>query len=183
MGDQAHVPQHSRPKKKNDDHNPVMSFYISKFVTTRNLYASSVGIVAGTVVGTVGFGGAQIVIPSMTLPWAHVANYTQLSATGMSLTSLSISTVSSGYQFWKEQKVHLTMALAIGFPAMLSARIGTYIAKRISGDALALFFNGFSIILMPTHYYIQYRRDRLKDTTSIDVTLITTNKDLVQHAC
>ena len=131
--------------------------------TARNLYAWSVGVTAGGVVGTVGFGGAQVVIPSLTassLP-GNVASYSQLAATGISLSSLSISTISSGYNFWKENKVHIPLALAIGIPAVVAARLGTNVARRISHDALALFFNGFSIILMPTHYYIQHRKSNI----------------------
>jgi uncharacterized membrane protein YfcA len=133
---------------------------IRNVLTARNLYAWSVGLMAGGVVGTVGFGGAQVVIPSMTATASpmiqNVAGYSQLAATGISLASLSISTISSGYNFWKDQKVHVPIAIAIGIPAVIAARLGTSVAKRISHDALALFFNGFSILLMPTHYYIQH---------------------------
>lgn len=162
-----------------------MASILRSYMTPRNLYAFAVGTVAGTVVGTVGFGGAQIVIPCMTLPWTRVANYSQLAATGMSLSSLSISTVSTGYQFWRERKVHVLTAAAIGLPAMLSARFGTLVAKRMSSDALALFFNGFSIVLMPTHYYIQYRRDHTKKEAMGSDTAQRGQaaEFLFQHAC
>lgn len=123
---------------------------------TRKLYATAVGSAAGATVGMVGWGGAQVIIPLMTHP-SNFANFTQLSATGISLSSLSLSTVSSGLKFWHEDKVNLPIAFAIGLPAVMSAYVGSHIAKKISGDALSLFFNGFSIVLIPTHFWIQQR--------------------------
>ncbi|CAJ1956323.1 unnamed protein product [Cylindrotheca closterium] len=132
------------------------SSILSKIQPKRNLYAFTVGTAAGCAVGLCGWGGAQVIIPSMTLPMSF-ANYSQLSATGISLSSLSVSTLSSGYRFWEKDRVHLPIVLAIGIPAVFSARVGSHIAKKLSGDALALFFNGFSIVLIPTHFYIQKR--------------------------
>lgn len=38
-------------------------------------------------------------------------------------------------------------------------------AKKLSGDALALFFNGFSMVMIPTHFWIQKRAlERQKDS-------------------
>lgn len=122
----------------------------------RNVYATAVGAAAGATVGTVGWGGAQVIIPLMTYP-GSLAGYTQLSATGISLSSLSVSSLSSGYNFWNEGRVNIPLAMAIGIPAVFSARVGSHFAKKLSGDALALFFNGFSIILIPTHFWIQQR--------------------------
>lgn len=138
----------------------------SKFQPKRSLYAFTVGTVAGCTVGLCGWGGAQVIIPSMTLPLNGLANYSQLTATGISLSSLSVSTISTGYRFWEQDRVHLPMAFAIGFPAVLSARVGSHVAKKLSGDALALFFNGFSIILIPTHYYIQERAKKRQSLAS-----------------
>jgi len=124
------------------------------------IYAFTVGTAAGASLGVVGWGGAQIIIPSMTAPFPSFAGYSQLSATGISLTSLSFSTVTSGYKFWNENRVDIPLALAIGIPSVLSARLaGLYLVPRLSGDALALCFNAFSIILIPTHLWIQHRRE------------------------
>jgi uncharacterized membrane protein YfcA len=116
-----------------------MSFssILSKIQPKRNLYAFTVGTAAGCAVGLCGWGGARVIIPSMSLP-VSFANYSQLSAAGISLSSLSVSTLSSGYRFWEKYRIHLPMMLAIGIPAVLSARVGSRIAKKLSGDTLAL---------------------------------------------
>mmetsp|Transcript_41814 Transcript_41814/g.75306 ORF Transcript_41814/g.75306 Transcript_41814/m.75306 type:complete len:301 (+) Transcript_41814:134-1036(+) len=133
----------------------------------RRLYAIAVGATAGATVGMVGWGGAQVIIPSMTLS-SPFAGLSQLSASGVSLASLSVSTMSSGYKFWQENCVNIPLALAIGIPAVLSARVGSHFAKKLSGDALMLFFNGFSIILIPTHFWIQQRALLRKEVYSAD---------------
>ena len=52
------------------------------------------------------------------------------------------------------------IAMSIAVPAVISARFGTvYLAQRLSSNALALFFNAFSVILIPTHFWIQQRAD------------------------
>lgn len=128
----------------------------TKHPIIRNLYATAVGTLAGTTFGIVGYGGAQVIIPFMTLPFP-IANYSQLSATGISLSSLSVSALTSGYQFWHQDCVNIQLAMIIGVPAVLSARVGSTYAKKLSGDALALFFNGFSMVMIPTHFWIQKR--------------------------
>jgi uncharacterized membrane protein YfcA len=114
----------------------------------RHLYAFGAGSVAGAMVGTVGWGGAQVLIPALTAKHS-LANAPQLAATGVSLTSLSWSTVSMGWEFWHENKVHVPLALMIGIPAVVSARIGTQLAKRLSGDALELIFNCSRYVTLP----------------------------------
>lgn len=154
----------------------------------RHLFSTAVGAVAGATVGLVGWGGAQVIIPAMTLPLS-VASFSQLSATGISLTSLSVSTVSSAYTFWEENRVNIPLAVAIGLPSVFSARIGSHYAKKLSGDALALFYNGFSIILIPTHFFIQQRASERRllevpgtgDETS-SIKLKSISPLLLQHA-
>jgi uncharacterized membrane protein YfcA len=111
----------------------------------------------GGVVGLVGWGGAQVIIPGMTHPTMAMS---QLSATGISLSSLSVSVVTSGFHFLQEDRVALETALAIAAPSILSARLGTILAHRISGEALSLIFNGSSLLLIPTHFFIQERKRR-----------------------
>ena len=118
----------------------------------------------GSTIGLVGWGGAQVIIPGMTYKYQNLGLFngiglSQLSATGISLSCLSLSTISSSIQFIKDNKLNIEIACCIGIPSTISARLSTiYIAKRLSNDALALFFNGASIILIPTHFIIQQRR-------------------------
>ena len=123
----------------------------------RHVYSFTAGLAAGGTIGAVGWGGAQVLIPALTWPHPTVAGLSQLSATGVSLTSLGFSTVTTGYQFWQDDQVQTQVAVMVGIPAVLSARAGTQWAKRLSGRRLALMFNIGSIVLIPTHFWIQER--------------------------
>lgn len=80
----------------------------------------------------------------------------QLSATGVSLVSLSASTSTSGAAFLAAGSACLPIAAAIAAPSVLSAWLMTRVASRMSGDLLALAFNGLSVVLLPTHLAVQY---------------------------
>jgi uncharacterized membrane protein YfcA len=95
-----------------------------------------------------------VIIPGMTHPTMALS---QLSATGVSLASLSVSVASTGFQFLRKDSVDIETCLAIAIPSILSARFGTRLAKRLSGDALSLIFNGISVFLIPAHFWIQHR--------------------------
>ena len=53
----------------------------------------------------------------------------------------------------------LLVAAAIAVPGVVGARIGVRLAEKMSGEMLALIFNGMSLILIPTHVFVQeYRK-------------------------
>lgn len=143
------------------------SFKLPPLPILRHAYATAVGFAAGSTAGLVGWGAAQLIIPAMIHPNA-LASYSQLSATGISLSALSVSSISSGYKFWTDDQVNVPIALCIGLPAVFSARVGSHIAKRLSGNALELVFNGFSLVLIPTHFWIQQRRSTDGAATATD---------------
>ena len=122
----------------------------------QHLYGFAVGTLAGTTFGLVGWGGAAIVIPLLTIA-TPIANLSQLSATGVSLSTLSVSTLSSGYKYWNNDCVDLPLVLLISIPSMIAARVGTHMARKLSNDALALLFNGSNLVLLPAHFWIQER--------------------------
>jgi uncharacterized membrane protein YfcA len=132
----------------------------------KHFHSALVGFVGGGSVGLVGWGGAQVIIPGMTMSPLSLG---QLSATGISLASLSVSTMSSGIKFLREDKVAVYTALAIAVPSVVTARIGTHFAKKLSGDVLSLIFNGLSILLIPTHLWIQRRAERRRHPLNSEI--------------
>jgi len=145
----------------------VQLFHSIPLHVKQNLYGFSVGCLSGTTFGLVGWGGAAIVTPLLTLP-TPVANMSQFSASGVTLSTLAVSTVSSGYKYWKNDCVDVTLALCIAIPSMVAARVGTHLARKLSNDALALIFNGSSVIMIPTHYWIQQRACQRAAKQSLD---------------
>ena len=65
----------------------------------------------------------------------------------------------------------------IELPAVFSARVGTRLAKRLSGDTLRLFFNGFSLLVIPIHFWIQWRRQMLSASACSEVDTCSSSDD------
>ena len=123
--------------------------------------AGLVGFSGGACVGLVGWGGAQFIIPGMTM-----MGHSQLAATGISLCSLSCSTVTGAARFVASDSVNLATAVAIALPSIVTARIGTRLASRVPEQALQLAFNGASLLLIPTHFLVQRNAARKTATES-----------------
>jgi len=140
----------------------VVRFKMLKFLIAtplhvkQHMYGFAVGTLAGTTFGLVGWGGAAIVIPLLTIA-TPIANLSQMSATGVSLSTLSVSTLSSGYKYWKNDCVNIPLVLLISIPSMIAARVGTHLARKLSNDALALLSNGSNVVMLPAHFWIQER--------------------------
>ena len=115
---------------------------------------TAIGFVAGLTFGIVGWGGAQIIKPSLT----SFLGISQIAANGASITSLSFaSTVSSAKFFFSDQS-DLRTAAIIALPGIIGARVGVRIAQRMSSDLLAFIFNAGSVVLIPTHFLVQQWR-------------------------
>jgi uncharacterized membrane protein YfcA len=56
--------------------------------------------------------------------------------------------------------VDLLIAASIAAPSIIGARAGVVIAQRLSSEVLALIFNGMSVILIPTHFFVQQYREQ-----------------------
>jgi uncharacterized membrane protein YfcA len=152
--------------------------------TSRYLGACCIGVGAGLTLGTVGWGGAQVIIPTLTHP---MMGLTQLAASGVSISSLSFAVLTSSSQFARADSADLQTAAAIAIPSMFGARIGVKIASRMSGEVHALVFNGMSVALIPIHFLVQRWRAGLEDK---DEKRATSEADkaldfprLVQHGC
>jgi hypothetical protein len=59
-----------------------------------------------------------------------------------------------------EDRVDLLIAASIAVPSVLSARAGVVVAQRLSSEVLALIFNGMSVIMIPTHFFVQQYREQ-----------------------
>lgn len=111
------------------------------------------GFGGGGCIGLVGWGGAQIIIPSL-----HALGAKGAQAAAVSLCSLSLSAVAGGVTYAREGKSDLLIAAAIGGPAIVGARVGVRLASALSTRASSAIFNGASVALIPMHFAVQHRR-------------------------
>ena len=125
-------------------------------------YAGAVviGMGGGFSLGCVGWGGGQIVIPSLTHP---IMGLSQISASGTSLTSLTVASITSASKYLEADAADLRIAACIALPSMLGVRLGLRLAKNSSSEFQALIFNGMSTILIPTHFFVQQWRYDLEE--------------------
>lgn len=122
--------------------------------------AAGIGFAAGVTLGVCGWGGSQILRPSLTHPM--VLNLTPLAAAGVSVSSLSFSSAAgAGKFFWNEQ-YDRSAALAVMIPGVIGARWGVRIAEKMGKEMQSLTFNAMSTILIPTHLFVQYRKERIQ---------------------
>ena len=115
----------------------------------------------GACVGLVGWGGAQFIIPGV----AYMG-HSQLAAAGVSLCSVSVSSISGAAKFMASDSVSPSHALGMAVPAVITARLGSVLAKRLTDVQLQLAFNGLSAALIPTYLAVQHyaqTRDAEKD--------------------
>ena len=127
--------------------------------------SSFIGFCAGSTLGLVGWGGAQIIIPSLTSPWMGLS---QLAATGTSLTSLSVGATVGAGQFLYHDSADIATAVCISLPSIVAARFGSRLAGKLSSDVHALIFNGLSVVLIPSHFVVQQWRQKLTHATAKD---------------
>ena len=126
-----------------------------------NAFATAVGFSGGACVGLVGWGGAQFIIPGV----AYMG-HSQLAAAGVSLCSVSVSSISGAAKFMASDSVSPSHALGMAVPAVITARLGSVLAKRLTDVQLQLAFNGLSAALIPTYLAVQHyaqTRDAEKD--------------------
>ena len=111
------------------------------------------GFAGGSCVGLVGWGGTQIAVPALTHP--SVGNMPQLVASAVSVCSQSVAASSACANYYTSGAVDVQLAATIALPAMVGARAGVAISRRLQPDVHALMFNGGSLLLMPCHFFVQ----------------------------
>ena len=120
--------------------------------------ASAAGFAAGTCVGIVGWGGTQIAVPALTHP--AIGNLSQLAASAVSVCSQSVAASSACANYYSKGAVDVQIAATVALPAIVGARAGVHLARRLQPDVHALVFNGGSLLLMPTHFIVQRWRQK-----------------------
>ena len=121
---------------------------------------AGIGLAAGATLGIVGWGGAQVIQPTLTHP---LLGLSQLAAGGVSLASLSVAVCAGASRFVLSDNASMHLAAAVALPSMCGAALGNRLATRMSSAALALVFNGGSVLLLPTHLAVQHWKQRREE--------------------
>ncbi|MCL1463246.1 sulfite exporter TauE/SafE family protein [Argonema galeatum] len=117
---------------------------------TSLLILAVAGLFAGILAGFLGIGGGTVLVPFLV-----ALNYTPVQAVGTSSLSILITAISGSIQNWRMGFLSFQKVLAIGFPAVVTAQIGTYIATNIRPYFLLV---AFGLLLLLNIYLVNLRQ-------------------------
>ncbi len=108
----------------------------------------AIGIVAGFFAGLLGVGGGLIMVPALVLLFQHLGMPRDVIfqlALGTSMASILFTSLSSLRAHHQHQAVLWPVVRTITPGILLGAGIGTFLARHLSVQFLALFFSGFML--------------------------------------
>lgn len=99
------------------------------------------GLFAGVIAGFLGIGGGTILVPLLI-----TLGYEPVEAVGTSSLSILITALSGSIQNWRMGYLTINQVLGIGFPALISAQLGVYLANLFPSHWLLFTFGLFLAI-------------------------------------
>ncbi len=96
------------------------------------------GLCVGILAGFLGIGGGTVMVPVLL-----ALGYEPVQAVATSTLSIVITALSGSLQNWRMGYLNLNRVLGIGFPALITAQIGAYLAERLSSQVLLISFGCF----------------------------------------
>ncbi|MEG4085288.1 sulfite exporter TauE/SafE family protein [Microcoleus sp. POL10_C6] len=117
---------------------------------TELLMLGAAGIFAGILAGFLGIGGGTVLVPLLV-----ALNYAPVEAVATSGLSIVITAISGSIQNWRMGYLNLSQVAGIGFPAVITAQIGAYLAGIFPPYLLLL---TFGLLLWLNIYLIEVRK-------------------------
>jgi uncharacterized membrane protein YfcA len=102
---------------------------------TELLMLGAAGIFAGILAGFLGIGGGTVLVPLLV-----ALKYAPVQAVATSGLSIVITAISGSIQNWRMGYLSLSQVAGIGFPAVITAQIGAYLARTFPPYLLLLTF-------------------------------------------
>jgi uncharacterized protein len=114
------------------------------------LILGAAGIFAGILAGFLGIGGGTMLVPLLI-----ALKYEPLQAVATSGLSIAITAISGSFQNWYMGYFSFSQVVGIGFPAVITAQIGVYLAGIFPPYLLLI---AFGILLLLNIYLIEVRK-------------------------
>lgn len=114
------------------------------------LILGAAGLFAGILAGFLGIGGGTAIVPLLV-----ALNYAPVQAVATSGLSIVITAISGSIQNWRMGYLSLSQVAGIGFPAVITAQIGAYLAGIFPPYLLLL---TFGLLLWLNIYLIEVRK-------------------------
>lgn len=108
------------------------------------------GLISGVLAGFLGIGGGTLIVPLLV-----ALGYSPVQAIATSSVSILITAISGTIQNWRMGFFSLNRIVLLGFPAILTAQIGAYLADKIASYILLA---SFGILLLTNIYLVDLRK-------------------------
>lgn len=108
------------------------------------------GLIAGILAGFLGIGGGTVLVPFLL-----ALDNTPVQSVATSSLSIVITAISGSVQNWRMGLFSFKRVIGIGFPAVVTAQIGAYLASRIYPYYL---LGGFGLLLLLNIYLVELRK-------------------------
>lgn len=130
----------------------IQFFRLQQFIYQSSPYIglAAGGLVSGILAGFLGIGGGTVLVPLIV-----ALGYTPVEAVATSSLVILITSISGSVQNWRMGYFDLKGVIYLGFPALVTAQIGVYLASRV---APYLLLTGFGILLIATIYLVDLRK-------------------------
>ncbi|MCU0545714.1 MAG: sulfite exporter TauE/SafE family protein [Oscillatoriaceae cyanobacterium Prado104] len=114
------------------------------------LILGAAGLVAGILAGFLGIGGGTVLVPLLV-----ALRYSPVQAVATSSLSIVITAISGSFQNWRMGYLSFSQVAGIGFPAVITAQIGVYLAGIFPAYLLLV---TFGLLLWLNIYLIEVRK-------------------------
>lgn len=124
------------------------------------LILGAAGLFAGILAGFLGIGGGTMLVPLLV-----ALKYEPLQAVATSGLSIAITAISGSFQNWRMGYFSLSQVAGIGFPAVITAQIGVYLAGIFPPYLLLI---AFGLLLLLNIYLIEVRKSLTNHQKSVE---------------
>ncbi|HEY9762671.1 MAG TPA: sulfite exporter TauE/SafE family protein, partial [Trichocoleus sp.] len=107
---------------------------------------AAAGLLSGVLAGFLGIGGGTILVPIMVR-----LGFTPIEAVATSSLAILVTSVTGSIQNWRMGFLDLRKVLLLGFPALVTAQLGVWLANVFPPYALLA---GFGILLSSNVYLV-----------------------------
>ncbi|HEY9831994.1 MAG TPA: sulfite exporter TauE/SafE family protein [Stenomitos sp.] len=117
--------------------------------TTILIFAGG-GLLAGILAGFLGIGGGTVLVPLLV-----ALGYQPVQAVATSSLSIVITAISGSIQNWRMGYFRFQRVIGIGFPAVVTAQLGAYLAELFAPYLLLV---AFGLLLLLNIYLVELRK-------------------------
>lgn len=117
--------------------------------TTLLVFGGS-GLFAGILAGFLGIGGGTVLVPLLV-----ALGYQPVQAVATSSLSIVITAISGSVQNWRMGYFNVERVIGIGFPAVVTAQLGAYLAELFPPYGLLV---AFGLLLLLNIYLVELRK-------------------------